>query len=50
MDTVRIFAVQLLATDLDPNLQQITIDRGTQVHIYIGQPVFRRSWHFWSSS
>ena len=30
---------QLLAVDLDPNLQQIIVDKGTKHRIYVGQPV-----------
>lgn len=30
---------QLLAVDLDPNLQQVILDKGSKQHIYVGQPV-----------
>lgn len=39
MDDFRVLVAQLLAVDLDPNLQQIVIDKGAQSHIYRGQPV-----------
>ena len=39
MDDFQVLVAQLLAVDLDPNLQQIVIDRGAQSHIYLGQPV-----------
>lgn len=29
---------QLLAVALDPNLQQVVIDKGTDQHVYVGQP------------
>ena len=31
---------ELLAVDLSPQLQQMIVNRGTQDHIYVGQPVF----------
>lgn len=39
MDGLRLLVAQLLAVDLDPNLQQVVVDKGTQSHIYVGQPV-----------
>ena len=35
----RVIIAQLLAVNLDPNLQQIIIDKGARHHIYVGQPV-----------
>ncbi len=34
-----LLVAQLLAVNLDPNLQQVVVDKGTQSHIYVGQPV-----------
>jgi rod shape-determining protein MreC len=34
-----VIVAQLLAVDLDPNLQQIIVDKGADKGIYIGQPV-----------
>lgn len=39
MDGLRLLVAQLLAVNLDPNLQQVVVDKGTQSHIYVGQPV-----------
>ena len=35
----RMVVAQLLAVNLDPNLQQIIVDKGIRNHIYLGQPV-----------
>ncbi|AML48636.1 rod shape-determining protein MreC [Coxiella burnetii] len=35
----RVAVAQLLAVNLDPNLQQIIVDKGMRNHIYVGQPV-----------
>lgn len=35
----RVIIAQLLAVNLDPNLQKIIVDKGTRHHIYVGQPV-----------
>lgn len=35
----KVIVARMLAVDLDPNLQQIIIDRGTQDKLYLGQPV-----------
>ena len=35
----RVIVAQLLAVNLDPNLQQIIVDKGACHHIYVGQPV-----------
>ncbi len=35
----RVVVAQLLAVNLDPNLQQIIVDKGMRNHIYVGQPV-----------
>lgn len=35
----RVIVAQLLAVSLDPNLQQIIVDKGAHHHIYVGQPV-----------
>lgn len=35
----RVIVAQLLAVNLDPNLQQIIVDKGAHYHIYVGQPV-----------
>lgn len=34
----RVVVAQLLAVNLDPNLQQIVVDKGRGYHIYTGQP------------
>lgn len=34
-----VIVAQLLAVDLDPNLQQVIVDKGSKQGIYIGQPV-----------
>ena len=34
-----VIVAQLLAVNLDPNLQQIIVDKGKRHHIYVGQPV-----------
>ncbi|QTS83660.1 rod shape-determining protein MreC [Coxiella endosymbiont of Amblyomma nuttalli] len=39
VNNTRITIAQLLAVNLDPNLQQIIVDKGMRYHIYIGQPV-----------
>ena len=39
MDGLRVLVAQLLAVDLDPNLQQVVVDKGAKLHIYLGQPV-----------
>ncbi len=35
----RVEVAQLLAVDLDPNLQEIIVDKGEKYRIYVGQPV-----------
>src|SRR5262249_30056895 len=35
----RVSVAQLLAVDLDPNLQQVIVDKGANQGIFIGQPV-----------
>ena len=35
----RVIVAQLLAVNLDPNLQQVIVDKGARYHIYVGQPV-----------
>lgn len=35
----QVIVAQLLAVDLDPNLQQVIVDKGTSHAIYVGQPV-----------
>lgn len=35
----QVIVAQLLAVDLDPNLQQILLDKGSRDHVYEGQPV-----------
>ena len=37
--TGKVIVARLLAVDLDPSLQQVIIDRGTQDKLYLGQPV-----------
>lgn len=34
-----VMVAQLLAVDLDPNLQQVIVDKGSKHNIYVGQPV-----------
>ena len=38
-ESVRTMVAQLLAVNLDPNLQQIIVDKGVRDYIYVGQPV-----------
>ncbi|MFW0073018.1 MAG: rod shape-determining protein MreC [Coxiella-like endosymbiont] len=39
VSNARVIIAQLLAVNLDPNLQQIIVDKGGRHHIYVGQPV-----------
>ena len=39
VEGVRTIVAQLLAVNLDPNFQQIIVDKGVRDYIYIGQPV-----------
>lgn len=39
MDSMQVLVAQLLAVDLDPNVQEVVVDKGSRSHIYVGQPV-----------